>query len=113
MLVCCIGETKMRKKTAVDYFWESHRKVADANKTFMDLVLSGLTKEELECLIERRPSVWRRFSRWLDKLPVKDYPLYQEADECILREHSSCQCGECERWKGETNADEKRNRIDV
>jgi hypothetical protein len=84
----------MKKKRAVDYFWESHRRVADANKTFMELVLSGLTKRELERLIERRPAAWRRFSLWLDKLP--QYEDEQAEDECILKEHSSCQCSKCE-----------------
>jgi hypothetical protein len=50
-------------------FWRSHRRMAAGNETFMHLVQTGLTREELEKLIAKRPGVYGRFSNWLNKLP--------------------------------------------
>lgn len=51
-------------------YWQEQRKIADANKAFLDLVAAGMTRADLEKNIERRPELWSRFSNWLDKLPV-------------------------------------------
>jgi hypothetical protein len=36
---------------------------------FLTFVEDGLTREELEKNIRRRPHLWRRWENWLDKLP--------------------------------------------
>jgi hypothetical protein len=59
----------MRKPTQREMFYQEHRKIADGNNAFMELVRGGLKREELERLIAKRPSLWSRFSNWLDKLP--------------------------------------------
>ena len=51
------------------HFWAAHRKVADANDAFLFLVEHGMTREELETNIQKRPALWGRFSGWLEKLP--------------------------------------------
>lgn len=56
-------------KTQMQIFWAEHRKISDANDTFLDLVKGGMTRAELEKNIAKRPGLWARFSNWLDKLP--------------------------------------------
>jgi hypothetical protein len=52
-------------------FYQEHRKIADANLTFLELVADGMTREELQRNIERRPSLWSRYEHWLPKLPSR------------------------------------------
>jgi hypothetical protein len=42
---------------------------AEVNTTFLALVHEGMTREELQTNIARRPLLWERFSGWLNKLP--------------------------------------------
>lgn len=44
-------------------------KLAEADKLFLEMVAGGMTREELAVNIKRRPSLWGRYSHWLDKLP--------------------------------------------
>ena len=39
------------------------------NDLFLMLVKDGLTREELQENITRRPLLWEPFSHWLDRLP--------------------------------------------
>ena len=55
--------------TQEQQFWQAHRKIADGNEAFLFLVQEGMTREELQTNINRRPSLWGRFANWLDKLP--------------------------------------------
>lgn len=55
--------------TQEQMFYQAHRQISDANETFLELVADGLTREELQRNIERRPSLWARYSNWLEKLP--------------------------------------------
>lgn len=55
--------------TQTQLFWAAHRRVSDENEQFLNLVENGLTRADLEANIKRRPSLWARFSNWLDKLP--------------------------------------------
>ena len=55
-------------KTQYQIYEQERRKIAEINITFLDMVKDGLTKKELQALIERRPALWARFSNWLDKL---------------------------------------------
>ena len=59
----------IRQRTQLQRFYAAHRQVAETNNTFLELVKEGLTREELEINIERRPALWQRFENWLDKLP--------------------------------------------
>lgn len=56
-------------KTQAQIYWEEHRKIANLNQAFMDMVKDGMTAKELEALIEKRPQVYSRFSHWIPKLP--------------------------------------------
>ena len=53
----------------LQHFYHAHRKIADANELFLDLVADGMTRENLQTNIKRRPELWGRFSNWLDILP--------------------------------------------
>ena len=57
------------KSTQKQMFYAAHRRLADANETFMMIVENGLTRNELSKLIRLRPALWSRFSHWLPKLP--------------------------------------------
>lgn len=56
-------------KSQIQIFYEEQRKIGAGNETFMELVRDGLTREELERNIARRPALWSRFVGWLDQLP--------------------------------------------
>lgn len=56
-------------KSAKQYWHEAERRAAEANLLFLQFVKDGMTREQLARLISRRPSLWGRFSVWLDKLP--------------------------------------------
>ena len=59
-------------KTQQQMFWEAHRRIADANDAFMELVNckeNPITRQDLESLIRRNPARYGRFSGVLDKLP--------------------------------------------
>lgn len=51
-------------------FWRAHRRIADANETFLELVNgpNPITRAELAAAIEKRPEVWGRFAAWLSRL---------------------------------------------
>lgn len=44
---------------------------AEKDRLFLQLVSDGLTREQLEKLIEKRPALWSRYKSWLHKLPTK------------------------------------------
>ena len=48
-------------------FYIEQKKIAGCNKLFLDLA-KDMTKSELQNLIEKRPSVWEKYSKWLDVL---------------------------------------------
>jgi len=55
-------------------FYQAQKRIADINKVFLDMTQqcpasgSPLTNKELAILIEKRPSIWGRFSSYLGKL---------------------------------------------
>jgi len=63
----------MTKPTQMQLFYQAHRRIADANETFLELVASGMTREDLQRNIGRRPQLWGRFNNWLDVLPSKQH----------------------------------------
>lgn len=50
-------------------FRQAQKRSAIADEGFLSLVAAGLTRAELEKLVEKRPALYGRFARWLDKLP--------------------------------------------
>lgn len=63
----------MTSMTQHAHFYLAHRRTADINNTFFEMVNSSnpLTREDLETNIKRRPALWGRFSSFLDKLPSR------------------------------------------
>lgn len=62
-------------KTQLQMFYEAHRKIADLNNTFMELIrhpTNPMTREDLKALIAKRPYVYGRFAGFLDKLEKKE-----------------------------------------
>jgi len=50
-------------------FYQAGKRLANGNNAFLEAAKDGLTRQELEKLIERRPSVWGRYANWLETLP--------------------------------------------
>lgn len=50
-------------------YYQEERKAAEANLLFLDMVKDGMTRQQLQRLIDRRPALWGRWSNWLDTLP--------------------------------------------
>jgi|TARA_R110000851_G_scaffold282582_2_gene436101 hypothetical protein len=61
-------------------FYQASRDNAELDTTFLELVEGGMTREELQANIDRRPALWGRWSSWLDKLPTSKQ-LSQSAAE--------------------------------
>lgn len=58
------------KTTQEQMFYQAHRRIADVNMAFMELVKAGdITRSELQRLIAKRPEVYTRFSAFLATLP--------------------------------------------
>ncbi len=52
-------------------YYQAERRSARLNLAFLELVRDGLTREELQRNIARRPTLWGRFEGFLDKLPSR------------------------------------------
>jgi hypothetical protein len=52
----------------VQMYYNAERKSAELNQAFLFLVKDGMTRQELETNINRRPALWSRFSNWLSVL---------------------------------------------
>jgi len=52
----------------VQMYYNAERKSAELNQVFLFLVKDGMTRQELETNINRRPALWGRFSNWLSVL---------------------------------------------
>lgn len=50
-------------------FYEESHKIAESCELFSEFVKDGLTRDELQKLINKRPALWGKFSGWLDILP--------------------------------------------
>lgn len=58
--------------TQSQLFYAASRSAGDRDATFMELVnhpTNPITREDLAANIARRPSLWSRYSGFLDKLP--------------------------------------------
>ena len=52
-------------------YFAAERSTSIVNQDFSWLVQNGMTREDLERNIERRPSLWARFAGFLPKLPSR------------------------------------------
>ena len=52
----------------IQMFYTEHKKIAECNELFLELA-KDMTKSELQKLIEKRPSLWGKYSNWLNVLP--------------------------------------------
>lgn len=57
-------------KTQEQHYYNAVRKNAEADRTFLMLVKNGMTKTHLQKNIDRRPSLWSKYSNWLNILPA-------------------------------------------
>ena len=58
-------------KSQKQLFWDAHRRIADRDIAFMDLISdphNPMTNQDLKALIEKRPEVYSRYSNFLGKL---------------------------------------------
>ena len=53
-----------------NYLNEAQRKSSENDLLFLDMVKDGMTKEELQKNIDRRPALWGKYFNWLEKLPA-------------------------------------------
>lgn len=58
--------------TQLQHFYAAHRNLAEVNAEFLWLVDHGLTREDLQRCIERRPGLWERYAGFLDALPCRE-----------------------------------------
>ena len=59
----------MAKPTQMQMFYQAHANLSRANETFLHMVNSGMTRQNLERLIAAHPERWERFEVWLEVLP--------------------------------------------
>lgn len=59
----------MKKPTQEQLYTRSRDQAAGMDKLFLDMVRQGMTRQELERNIKRRPAVWSRYAGFINKLP--------------------------------------------
>lgn len=59
------------RPTQMQMYYAVSFKIAECNQMFLQLVRDGLTREELEKLIAKRPSLWGKYEGFLSRLPTK------------------------------------------
>lgn len=64
--------TQRVQPTQEQMYYQASRKVGELNQEFMWLAQNGMTREDLQRNIERRPSLWSRFSGFLATLPSRN-----------------------------------------
>lgn len=62
---------KKRQPTQEQMFYQEQAKIGRQDELFMQLVREGMTREELQKNIQRRPSLWGKYSNFLPNLPSK------------------------------------------
>jgi hypothetical protein len=58
-----------RAPTQLQIFYQQQRNIGRGNEAFMELVRSGLTREDLARNLKRNPALWSRFAGFLEVLP--------------------------------------------
>jgi hypothetical protein len=64
----------MAKPSQLQMFYRASRYNAELDLDFLWHVNNGMTREDLEENIKRRPDLWKRWEDWLDKLPSRASP---------------------------------------
>lgn len=59
-----------RKMTQEQMYYKERAQIAALNEAFMWHVNEGMTKGELQALINTRTEVYSRFAHWIDRLPA-------------------------------------------
>lgn len=59
----------MKHPTQLQVFYAEQRKLGERNIQFLEMVKDGLTREELQALINKRPAYYGQYENWLDRLP--------------------------------------------
>jgi len=62
----------MKQPTQEQMFYATGKRNAELNLQFLEFVRDGLTRQELQKCIDRRPGLWGRWSNWLNVLPGKE-----------------------------------------
>jgi hypothetical protein len=60
--------------TQLQLFYAASRRAGERDATFLELIAhptNPLTREDLVANIARRPSLWKRYEGYLDKLPSR------------------------------------------
>jgi len=72
---CAVKTRKGRREfggpSQKQMYYRAVHQASGADQTFLHLVKSGLTRDELKKLIKRRPSLWGRYASWVSRLPVR------------------------------------------
>lgn len=50
-------------------YHHEQRRLAERDLLFLQCVRDGLTRADLQHLIDRRPALWQRYAAWLHTLP--------------------------------------------
>ena len=53
----------------IQMYYAAVRRGGELNELFLELVRDGMTRDELQKLIDKRPERYGRFSGWLERLP--------------------------------------------
>ncbi len=56
----------------VQMYYAAERRAGELNELFLEMVRDGMTRDELQKLIDKRPERYGRFSNWLDRLPKEE-----------------------------------------
>ena len=59
----------MKTQTQTQMYYDAERRATGQDALFLDMVREGMTRSELLALIKLRPSLWGKWSSWIDKLP--------------------------------------------
>jgi len=56
--------------TQTQMFYHAHKQSAGCDEVFLEMLKgpNPITKAELKRNIKKRPALWKRYERWLDKL---------------------------------------------
>jgi len=60
-------------KTQQQLYWQAHNRLANINKTFMQMVTSNdITSSELAYLIQKRPETYGHLEGWVETLRERE-----------------------------------------
>jgi len=62
----------MKLPSQKQMFYAADKRNSELNLQFLEFVKEGMTRQELQKCIDRRPGLWGRWSNWLNVLPEKE-----------------------------------------